>query len=600
MVSISTTSVALFAALIHTISAFVVTGATGGIGASGERPFRLNIVGMAQSGGPAWDLYILATQRFQALDQKERLSYFQIAGVHGYPQIEWDGVKGTPNPRYPGYANHADIIFLTWHRAYLAAYEQILQQNAIQIANQYPQDTAEQYRDAATTLRIPYWDWASSAAMPDATTQLNITVKTPNGTQTIVNPLAAYRFRPVPSTNEFPPAGDFPFSQAPNTVRTPQTDFAAQTSAINSRLVSNANSLREKVYGLLARQTQFAAFATTAYPASLRNGSLDNIEEIHNQIHALVGGDGHMTFTAFSAFDPIFFIHHAQIDRLWAMWSAINPGSYVIPLKNDQGTFAQPTGTVEDINTPLLPFRSQGSEFHTSATVRDMKDFGYSYPEIVDWEVSATELASNVRTAVNRLYQRQTSLARRRSNVRRGSTKRRDWYINFQGLRQTTTAFAINFFLEEPPAAPQDWATAPNLIVSQIVLADNSIDKVAPQAISQIPLSFSLELAMASGKLNGTDTDSVTAYLENNLLWTASFLNGDGCEPGALDGLDVSVVDQEVVESARMDQFHSYGKYNLHPELSYKRTESVQSGRGGRPGSRIMSFSGCSAGRGRR
>lgn len=101
---------------------------------------------------------------------------------------------------------HADISFLTWHRAYLAAYEQIVQQNAIQIANQYPQDTAQQYRDAATSLRIPYWDWASSAAMPDATTQLNITVKTPNGTQTITNPLAAYRFHPNLSTSELPPS----------------------------------------------------------------------------------------------------------------------------------------------------------------------------------------------------------------------------------------------------------------------------------------------------------------------------------------------------------------------------------------------------------
>lgn len=329
------------------------------------------------------------------------------------------------------------------------------------------------------------------------------------------------------------------------------------------------------------------------------------MEEVHNQIHGLVGGDGHMTFTAFSAFDPIFFLHHAQIDRLWAMWSAINPGSYVIPLKNDQGTFAQPTGTVEDINTPLLPFHDRGGEFHTSATVRDMKGFGYSYPEIVDWGVSATQLASNVRTEVNRLYQRQTSLARRRSQVRRGPMKRRDWYINFKGLRKTTTAFAINFFLEEPPAVTNDWATAQNLVVSQIVLPDPSIDNVAPQAISQIPLSFSLELAMTSGKLNGTNSDSVKAYLEHNLLWTASSLSGQACDPATLDGLDISVVDQEVVESTRMDQFHIYGNYNFHSELTCKRTgeavgtdtvgntDSVESGRGGRPGitgPRIMSF----------
>lgn len=51
--------------------------------------------------------------------------------------------------------------------------------------------------------------------MPDVTTQLNVTVKTPNGTQTIANPLAAFRFRPIPTTSELPPAGDFLVSRLP-------------------------------------------------------------------------------------------------------------------------------------------------------------------------------------------------------------------------------------------------------------------------------------------------------------------------------------------------------------------------------------------------
>lgn len=82
--SVSAALVALFT-LICTTFAFVVTGATGGISAAGQRPFRLNIVTMAQSGGPAWDLYILATQQFQAQDQTEQLSYFQMAGEFTHP-----------------------------------------------------------------------------------------------------------------------------------------------------------------------------------------------------------------------------------------------------------------------------------------------------------------------------------------------------------------------------------------------------------------------------------------------------------------------------------------------------------------------------------
>lgn len=362
------------------------------------------------------------------------------------------------------------------------------------------------------------------------------------------------------------------------------------------------------MYGLLARQTHFAAFATTAFPAALRNGSLDSVEDVHNQIHGLVGGDGHMTLTAFSAFDPMFFIHHAQIDRIWALFSAINPDSYVIPLKNDLGTFAQPAGITEDIDTPLFPFRTEGTNtFHTSATVRDMKTFGYSYPEIVDWGVSATQLASNVRTEVNRIYQRQTSTRRRRSSIKHESATQREWFINFQGLRGASSAITVNFYLGESPTDLKDWANASNLVVAQIVLPDNSASHVAPRAMAQIPLTRSLELAIQNGKLNGTDTNSVRTYLEENLQWTAILLSGDACEVATLEGLDVSVVDQEVVESGRIDQFHSYGSYHSYPELTWQRKKTIeeaedhrsggQGGRGGSSGSqggldnaKIMSF----------
>lgn len=41
----------------------------------------------------------------------------------------------------------------------------------------------------------------------------------------------------------------------------------------------------------------------------------------HDHIHVLVGGDiGDMTDPNIAVNDPIFFLHHAMIDRLWARW----------------------------------------------------------------------------------------------------------------------------------------------------------------------------------------------------------------------------------------------------------------------------------------
>lgn len=53
----------------------------------------------------------------------------------------------------------------------------------------------------------------------------------------------------------------------------------------------------------------------------------DSIESVHDQIHGLAGSGGHMSYIEYSAFDPIFFLHHAMIDRCFAMWQALNPNS---------------------------------------------------------------------------------------------------------------------------------------------------------------------------------------------------------------------------------------------------------------------------------
>ncbi len=48
------------------------------------------------------------------------------------------------------------------------------------------------------------------------------------------------------------------------------------------------------------------------------------LEAIHGPVHNAVGGD---MATAHSPSDPLFFLHHADIDRLWAKWQASPRGS---------------------------------------------------------------------------------------------------------------------------------------------------------------------------------------------------------------------------------------------------------------------------------
>lgn len=62
-------------------NSYAITGPTGGVNTNtGERPFRQEISNL-QNSGPAWDLYILAFQKFTQTDQAQQLSYYQVAGM---------------------------------------------------------------------------------------------------------------------------------------------------------------------------------------------------------------------------------------------------------------------------------------------------------------------------------------------------------------------------------------------------------------------------------------------------------------------------------------------------------------------------------------
>jgi tyrosinase len=65
-----------------------------------------------------------------------------------------------------------------------------------------------------------------------------------------------------------------------------------------------------------------------AVAAAVANGTFNPfggaIEGIHDSGHVWVGGS--MRAFATAPADPVFWMHHAEIDRIWAAWQAANPG----------------------------------------------------------------------------------------------------------------------------------------------------------------------------------------------------------------------------------------------------------------------------------
>jgi len=85
----------------------------------------------------------------------------------------------------------------------------------------------------------------------------------------------------------------------------------------------------------------------------------NQLQDIHDRIHGWVGGD--MGSIATSAFDPIFWAHHAMIDRIWYLWQlrhGVNniPASYL-----DKALF--PGLTVQQV----LDVRALGYDYAAAA-----------------------------------------------------------------------------------------------------------------------------------------------------------------------------------------------------------------------------------------
>ncbi|KAG8824552.1 hypothetical protein FRC17_009078 [Serendipita sp. 399] len=334
------------------------------------------------------NLYILALDRFQRVDQKETLSYFQIAGIHGR------------------------------HRPYLALFEQALGKHVKDIANEYKDATTkDRYQKAAQRFRLPYWDWALNADVPDfVSMQKQVTLDAPTGSVTIDNPLYQYTFRPMYSDFGDGLPDEKIWEAWRSTLRWPTTrDANGQSNAVQMErnLSNNRLTIRDRTYNLLTQARTYEAFSNDGFlgPAADPN-AFDSLESIHGQMHGMTGRNGHMGVVDYAAFDPIFWLHHCNVDRVFALWQALNPTQYVVPRKNQAGTFATRAGTTEDINSPLAPFWKAEGVYWTAADARDTRTMNYTYPELVKWStLTPGERETRIRTDINTLYGRSAPFA---------------------------------------------------------------------------------------------------------------------------------------------------------------------------------------------
>lgn len=228
----------------------------------------------------------------------DRTSWRFYAGMHGYHQGLWefyDYKKSTEDipakadfNRFWLQCQHGSWYFLPWHRGYLIGFEKLIRATVKALGG--PDDWA-----------LPYWNYFKSGqnTLPPAFADKDW----PDGKGN--NPLfVEQRWGPDPRH----PGKVFIPLQAVNLDAMTTPDFTG---------VSTGGD------------TGFGGVDTGFEHEGRWHGVLES--NPHDQVHGLVGGDmsfpgqprrlpGLMSSPVTAGLDPIFWLHHANIDRLWEAW----------------------------------------------------------------------------------------------------------------------------------------------------------------------------------------------------------------------------------------------------------------------------------------
>ncbi|KAI1108409.1 Di-copper centre-containing protein [Nemania sp. NC0429] len=566
-----------------------------------------------------WSLYILAVSWMQYTSQDSPFSWYQIAGIHGAPGLTWGNVAPLPGNDNIGYCHHVSILFPTWHRPYLVLYEQTLYNIVQYIASLWPPEDRDRVEEAAKRFRIPYWDWAVSPPAGESVLPLSIggsstmNVSGPNGIQSISNPLFSFAFKPF-NGSIFP---DSPYNQWNETKRAPHPSTDPNAVSNNSFVAASFDnhlpSYQQRLYNLFSNYRNYSHFSNEGWMGSNTNGTYDSIESLHDSIHTIGGGGwGHLAIIAYSSFDPLFFLHHANVDRIFAMWQIIHNDTYVVPTAAVYASHTQNQGDIEDTQTPLKPFFVNDTAFWTSETVRNHETFGYTYTEV------ANKTRAEVITAINHLYTdyspatmllgsnqrpaahesqpinpqtfeniaqqhsyRSRAMAWQHERTNRSPPNAlfginandnfyREWIANIEVKKHAlNSSFLIYLFLGDVSDDSSSWQNCDNLVGSLGIFAGRSRSARAEQwkVTGTIPLTSALMRAASDMDISSLDPVDIEPFLRSALQLRIALVNGTSVGVDEVDGLHISIVSSKVIFPTSEDELPKWGEVEWNFDL---------------------------------
>ena len=212
--------------------------------------------------------YRRAVAAMKARGAEDKTGWAYQAAIHGTrllpPQRLWNQCK------------HGGWFFLPWHRMYVYYFERIVRQAVIEVGG-------------PGTWALPYWNYGLGE-----------------------------EYASIPEDFRNPTIE----GEANALYVAERAEHINQGARLSKKIASAASALAR------LRFTGSTEFGGGEAPSDQQfwsqTGALEQTP--HNDVHNAVGGSGPMGDTLRAALDPIFWLHHANIDRIWAQWIALGQG----------------------------------------------------------------------------------------------------------------------------------------------------------------------------------------------------------------------------------------------------------------------------------
>ncbi|XP_076453372.1 hemocyanin 2-like [Babylonia areolata] len=261
----------------------------------------------------------------QELENDDSNHGFQtLAAYHGEPS-QCHMKDGTPI----ACCIHGEATFPHWHRAYVVQFEQLLVKKGL------------------ANLGVPYWDWTEPLTSLPELVEHQI-IKDPHGGPGQRNPW-------------------FTAEINHNDVH----EYTAR--AVDERLFEHvAPGGKTRLFNMVLdalEQEDYCQFEA-------------QFEVAHNHIHYLVGGRHHysMSTLEYTSYDPMFFLHHSNVDRLFVIWQELQ--------KKRGKPYDHAECSVELFNKPMEPFNKDSNPVEITKMYNKPKDLfihlqlGYTYDNL--------------------------------------------------------------------------------------------------------------------------------------------------------------------------------------------------------------------------